>query len=255
MNLFVAADAPALPMFPGFGHVSHSGGQPFSLVKFRDFDAMPPAIAGDYYGLFSLKRTLCGRGQLPHTLTLASQDRFTLTADIGDVFTADAHFRCVGTGALAGPDLTALAQPRQGYHWLVGQPYFFEAEQTLLEHYAACHHVQDLMRFCADAVDTCLGPQFVTSFLKTRFMFRSPAVGSFETAPFFKMLDILECIALQFVKSGWVQRTGYQAGSLGFLLERLHSFLLTVQLEEMGLLNDPAIYGQQTIYLPEPPVN
>ena len=79
-------------------------------------------------------------------------------------------------------------------------------------------------------------------------MFPSPSVGTFEVLPFLKILDVLENIAFRFIENGYFKREGYQSKSISFLLERLHSFLLTVHLESVDLLNNPDIFGYQVIY-------
>jgi hypothetical protein len=248
LNLFVGSNRPGFEMFPGFAHACHGADAGFELMKFHDLDLMPEAVSAEYYWLFSLKRTLHGMGRLPETITIASDRKFTLNCESGQRFANDAYHRYLSRADIEANALAQMTQPRPGYRWLVGQALFFDNNANTLENYHACHHISDLLRFSADAADMFLTPEAVDAFLHMKFLIPSPAVGSFEVGPFFKMLDLLENIAFRYCQNGWVRRGGYQGRNVSFLLQRLHSFLLTLHLESSGLLYQPLIYGSQTVH-------
>ena len=248
LNFIVGSSPSEFEIFPGFLHASHDANAGFELMKFHDLDLIPEAISSEYYWLFSLKRTLCGIGRLPETITIASDQKFTLNSELGNRFINDPYYRYMTREAIESNELSAMTQPRPGYHWLVGQALFFDNNANMLENYHACHHISDLLRFSADAADMFLAPAAVDAFLHMKFLIPSPAIGSFETVPFFKILDLLENIAFKYCQSGWIKRSGYQGKNVTFLLQRLHSFLLTLHLEGAGLLYDPLIFGSQTLH-------
>jgi len=248
LNLFVGSKPPAFEKFAGFAYASHGPEADFELMKFNDLDLIPESVSAEYYWLFSLKRTLHGMGQLPETITIAYDRKFTLSSEIGGRFVNDNYYRCLNREAIEASPMAHLTQPREGSNWLIGQALFFDRNFNTLENYHACHHIGDLLRFSADAADLCLTPNSVANFLNMKFLIPSPAVGSFEVAPLFKILDLLENIVFKYCNNGWVRRSGYQGKNVAFLLERLHSFLLTMHLDSAGLLYEPLIFGSQTVH-------
>lgn len=246
-KFLIGNSSPDVQTLTDFQCISHVDGESFPLIKFHDLDRILPIISGEYYWLFTLKRTLYGMGFLPRSITVALSDMFTLSSDIGHSFSNTEHYKFLRREDIEKANISYLTAPHTGYNWLIGQPMFFGESNTIIENYRDCHHLGDLLRFSADAIDSSLSPDYILAFLKSDFIFPYPSVGTFETKPFFRILDILENIAFRFLARGWERRDGYQQKNVRFLLERLHSFLLTVHLESAGLLNNQHIYGYKTI--------
>jgi hypothetical protein len=230
-----------------FRYVSHRDDDSFRLIRFNDLDNLSSSISGEYYWLFTLKRTLYSMGYLPKSITVALSDMFTLNSDIGRCFSNNDHYKYLTHQDIEKTNLNSLTCPKIGYDWLIGQPLFFGNNNTLVDQYRECHYLDDLLRFVADSIEVSLNQEYVLPFLKSEFIFPYPGIGTFETKPFFRILDLLENIAFRYIYGGWKKRTGYQQMNIRFLLERLHSFLLTVHLEKIGLLNNENIFGYKTI--------
>lgn len=235
----------ALPQ--GFLFASHGGKSDFELMRFSDLDAIQPEWAGEYYWLFSLKRTLCSMGNLPKQITVAFEERFVFNEPLGHPFRNNPHYHVVTEMETEGVQSDRLIFSRAGEAWLLGQPLFFGGDMTLLENYHRCHHLYDLLHFSTTAMKFNLPEEYLFNFLSAKFIFPYSSVGTFEVEPFFKILDVLENVAVGYSRNGWIRRDGYQGKNMRFLLERLHSFLLTVHLEQQGVLNKPEIYGFHTI--------
>ena len=248
LKIFIGSNLPDLNIFQEFDYVSHDQGRAFNLVKFHDLDIIPELISDEYYWLFSLRRTLYGMGVLPKTITISHTGKFVINNDLGRVLPNENYLKYVTSEDVRSADFSLMMSSRTGSPWLIGQPFFFGGGITVLEQYNACHPVRDLLRFSSEAIDAGLPQDYVLNFLKSEFMFPSPSVGTFEVLPFLKILDVLENIAFRFIENGYLKREGYQSKSVCFLLERLHSFLLTVHLESVDLLNNPDIFGYQVIY-------
>lgn len=248
LKLFVGDRPPGFDVFPDFEYASHQNGKGFELVKFHDLDEIASIFSGEYYWLFSLRRTLYGMGNLPEIITIAHPRRFVLNAPFGRDFENTNHYKFLTSDDIREMNHLALMTPNAGCRWLIGQPFFFGNGDSVLDDGHASHCVDDLLRFSVAAIDFGLSSDVVFNLLKSKFVFPSPSVGTFEVKPFLRILDILENVAFKFFRDGVVRSAGRRPGRLGFLLTRLHGFLLTAHLEEIGVLNDSEIFGYQTIH-------
>jgi hypothetical protein len=98
---------------------------------------------------------------------------------------------------------------------------------TLAAQYAKFHVAADFARFClslpsVDGFDLSR----CASFASHRFLVPSPALGIFSVATFLRQMSILRQAWAAFHEQYYIPREGYQRRVGGFLLERLHSFLL-----------------------------
>lgn len=97
----------------------------------------------------------------------------------------------------------------------------------MLEHYATAHVIEDMMYFCAFLVEAkLLSPIEAAEFLREGVLIPSSSVGVFLKKTFTDLVDVLRVAAEFRYSRNFVAREGYQRRNIGFLLERLESFLI-----------------------------
>ena len=130
-----------------------------------------------------------------------------------------------------------------------------------LKHYASAHHVEDMLRFAAEAVELgVLHSREVELFFDERVFFMGGVeLGVFPADFWLKSIADIEAVAWACVQRYQVKREGYQSRAWAFCAERLGSYLLVRYLRSIcggdnfdqftGQLN-LITRGDQTLYVP-----
>ncbi|WP_156660805.1 hypothetical protein [Mycobacterium sp. 852002-10029_SCH5224772] len=148
------------------------------------------------------------------------------------------------------PELTVFT-PRVGREFLVAQPKYFK--KSIIGQYAACHHRQDILDYASLAVEMgVLDSDSASEFLASRhFIPGGVELGIYPVDWLTKALSSIESISRQFLNRyhNRVEKYDtYQVRAVGFLSERLGSFLLIRQLTEFYSNKIPAeIFGYMSV--------
>lgn len=103
----------------------------------------------------------------------------------------------------------------------------FDFGESISSNYARVHIIEDLVMFTAAcAKSQALNQVDIRSFATLRGIIPSPAVCYIQVDLFIKIVDILKSVWDHYYPHYQLVRTGYQRRVAGYLLERLHSFLL-----------------------------
>jgi hypothetical protein len=109
---------------------------------------------------------------------------------------------------------------------------------TVLAQYNEAHHIEDLLRFTADAI-ACeeISELDANLFLHmNKLIVSGIGLGVFPTVNFIKHMEKLEKIINFHYTNKWKKRSdSYQCRNLGFCLERMSSYLLFKELSELGI--------------------
>lgn len=141
--------------------------------------------------------------------------RAASAADAVTVFPAPAELVRLGSNVLIGP----AARVRSVAH-----------------QYGRHHLVEDFAAFCAALGSLkAYPPQRLARFIASRALFPSPSIGLFPVDLFRKHVKELREAWQAFAGDYYVPRDGYQRRVGGFLLERLHGFLLAEMMESGSL--------------------
>ena len=164
---------------------------------------------------------------------------------------------------LARQSFDSMLDPGSG-ELLIGKTCGFLADGQsagYLKHYARAHHVEDMLRFAAEAVELgVLHSNEVELFFDERVFFMGGVeLGVFPADFWLKSIADIEAVAWACVQRYQVKREGYQSRAWAFCAERLGSYLLLRYLRAvcggdnfeqfMGQLN-LITRGDQTQYVP-----
>lgn len=104
---------------------------------------------------------------------------------------------------------------------------------NLLNLYSETHVLEDLLLFTNFLLDQKIfDKKLALDFLNSEYLIPACNIGLFSITNFKKIYSILEKAANFIYSSSFNLRTGYQRRSLGFLLERLHSFLILKYMQD-----------------------
>lgn len=103
----------------------------------------------------------------------------------------------------------------------------FDFGESISSNYARVHVIDDLVMFAAACAESgALDKADIKSFATLRGIIPSPAVCCVHVDVFMKIIGILKTVWKAYSPDYQIARTGYQRRVAGYLLERLHSFLL-----------------------------
>lgn len=103
----------------------------------------------------------------------------------------------------------------------------FDFGESISSNYARVHVIDDLVMFAAACAESgALDKADIKSFATLRGIIPSPAVCCVHVDVFVKIIGILKAVWMAYSPEYQIARTGYQRRVAGYLLERLHSFLL-----------------------------
>ncbi len=117
--------------------------------------------------------------------------------------------------------------------------------KSLVHQYAVHHYVEDICAFCSALTYIKeFDPLRIARFINCPVIFPAPSLGLVDSEIFQDQMKTLRETWNIFAANYYQARSGYQRRVGGFLLERLHSFLMTEQLEKA---NYNAVRGYQII--------
>lgn len=126
----------------------------------------------------------------------------------------------------------------------------FDFGESIAANYARVHVVDDLVMFAAAIADSgALSEQDIRSFATLRGIIPSPAVCYLHADLFVRIVGILRRVWESFHPHYRVERTGYQRRVAGYLLERLHSYLLCKWLMD-GTEPDIRVWHRYVVTVP-----
>lgn len=244
-NFIISHVRPQISFPPQFSFVTDVLTQPTDFrvdVSTLKDEGLSDRRIGEYMYLFALRREL--ENSSSKSITIAQYRRFVSSKPIGQVASNMSYARTVTSADLQGLDLESLLRPAQGF-WLIST--CARMQSSVIDQYAKHHIVRDWFRFLADAVDAgAIQNEEARQASLTQMLIPAPSNGVFPTQVLIKHLKILETAARAYIAGGFIEREEYQRRSLGFCLERLHSFLVLQEVLKAGLKIE-VVSGYQTI--------
>lgn len=182
-------------------------------------------ILSEYTQLFGLAEHLNRLSAPPAALYLFQYRKFAATR-AGSRTAADVPHAFAAT-----PDEAAALFPRtEELESLSGRVLTGTAlrlKRSIAHHYSMYHLVEDFAAFVAAcSVTEGFGQDRVARFINSPILFPAPSLCLIPTRLFGAMMGELMRVWQNFARHHLRERSGYQRRVGGFLLERLHSFLL-----------------------------
>ena len=188
------------------------------------------ASLAEYSQLFGLHDMVSSGDLVADDLYLFQYRKF-VSPNLGGAPSAAPWVRVLTTAETAAvfPDAEQLAA--HASRVAVGS--LFDFGESISANYARVHVIEDLVMFVAAcAASGALSQADIKSFATLRGIIPSPAVCYMHADLFVRVMDVLQRVWRHFCPHYHVARTGYQRRVAGYLLERLHSFLLCKWLME-----------------------
>lgn len=215
------------------------------LIRAQTSDQLPSNIASEYRYLFAIARQLKSM-DAPNikTIKVAHYRRLVVNRTIGQPSSNMPWTNVISPEEAEQLDASQLTDAVHA-DLLTAKPLNCG---TILRQYHSAHHCRDLLRFLSDAIDGyVIDDADACASLSMTALIPAPTVGCFPIDVFLDLIQTLERAALCYVSNGFIQRDAYQARSIGFCLERLHSFLLFKWLEKKGIRLEDATGCQVTV--------
>jgi predicted O-linked N-acetylglucosamine transferase (SPINDLY family) len=231
LRFFIGHKPPDFGLWPGFTYCSQKGGD-FVLPHDRELDELTSDVLSEYHSLFLLRRQLLAQGVSEGNITICQHRRFVLNLPLGDAAVNLPSSRTIEAPVAAALD-TALLAPREG-HFLIASP--MHLDHTVLDQFHLHHPLRDMLRFYSDLLDAkLLSAADVHSILTMKMLIPAPSCGTVTVQAFMEIYGLLEKCVAAWHAGGYQPREGYQRRITGFLLERLHGYLLICHLINAGL--------------------
>jgi len=199
-------------------------------------------ILGGAAGSFALKNWVVHQHPDATQVGICQYRKFLTRTRIG---TPAANYQVMDL--LPRPELRAeqladLMQPA-GRPFLIGQPGQFrvgEINYDVLYQYKDVHHVEDLLRFTAAAVEIgVLDKNEVHSFFAEKIFFPGGIeLGVFPAAFWVRNMTAMESVVRQCIRQFPTPRSGAQTRVWAFCMERLGSFMLLKHLRQTAVNGD-----------------
>ena len=233
--------------FPAFVTLVHLGqAQIDGRLNLRDlapeWESHHPVLGGTA-GAFALKNYLLRYRPDATRVGICQYRKFVSRERLSSV--ADVRYRSMDLVAKEGlpPQVFARALHPQDREFLISSPFSWgqhwkrARRMTYIEQYASAHHVEDLLRLTAAAVELgVLDKSEVRPFFdEDNFIPGGIELGVYPAQFWLRSISSIEAVIRECVRTHRAVRSGSQARSWAFCSERLGSFLL---LKHFGALGD-----------------
>jgi hypothetical protein len=244
LKILVGHKRPAFSLWQGWRFLGPNPEVPEDIVL---NDAPPEgrpddSLIGEYFFLFALARQL--RPAEGDTIAIGQYRRVVVNAPLGEPADNQPWTRIVGAEQAERLDMDLLTQPACG-GFLISS---LVRVDSVANQFALHHPLRDYFRFLADLVDEgVLDDGQIREAALLNLLVPAPSNGTFPAQVFVAIMTQLERAADAFMLRGYAPRTGYQRRILGFCLERLHSYLLLLELARRQIPFQAASGHQLTI--------
>lgn len=147
---------------------------------------------------------------------------------------------------------------RSGSGEMVNTVHRFPHER-ILGQYTIVHHLEDLLVFAKFLMkENILSPIDTAQFLLSDVIIPGSSIGVLSVENFRKIYSVLFKASTFINDPNYIMRTGYQRRNMGFMLERLNSYLLIKGINEGNIMprtglhmvvsDDPVISGEEDIF-------
>lgn len=186
--------------------------------------AVDGGVLAEYSQLFGLHDLLLSGDVVAEHLFLFQYRKFISTA-MGGVESVSSWIRVLMPDS--APSIFPSDAQLNAFSERLAVGSIFDFGESISSNYARVHVIEDLVMFAAACAESgALDQADIKSFATLRGIIPSPAVCCIHVDLFIKIINILKAVWNAYSPHYQIARTGYQRRVAGYLLERLHSFLL-----------------------------
>jgi len=125
------------------------------------------------------------------------------------------------------PALFPLQEQLDGFSGRLAVGSVFDFGESTSSNYALVHVIDDFVLFVAACTESgAVSNADIKSFVTLRGIIPSPSVCCVHVEIFMRIMEILKSVWFIYIRHYQIKREGYQRRVSGYLLERLHSYLL-----------------------------
>ncbi len=199
-----------------------------------EWDVFHPLL-GATAGSFAIRNFLKLHPEYDH-VAMCSYRKFMTREQIGEPIRSFPQNHGISLEKVAQHDLGKLLD-YSACDFLVSHPLRFNdwGIANLMHQYQQDHHIEDLLRFLAEAVsEQMLEPADVYELLSQKLLIPGGAeFGVYPVYFYLNAIDRLERIVAAYLKKFRIIRDGYQLRSISFCCERVGSYLLLKHLQDL----------------------
>ncbi|MEO7794580.1 MAG: hypothetical protein ABIV06_07375 [Thermoanaerobaculia bacterium] len=194
----------------------------------------------EYAQFFGLAERLAAGDVVADSLYLFQYRKF-LSFIQGPRRSTNIPYAFVAGAAAAGELMPSLDHLQASPERLLVGP-SFQCPGSVSDQYASYHLIEDFLGLIATCETLGILPgERLNAFRNGRFLLPSPTLCRIDASLLVELADSLDAVWRVFAAHFYVQRTGYQRRVGGFLLERLHGFLLRERLAAAGRIDQAAM--------------
>ena len=250
LKILVGHKRPAFQLWPGWKFLGPNPHGPDDIIldDLQRRNGQPDdGLIGEYFFLFALARQM--RPAEEDSITIGQYRRLVVNAPLGEPASNQPWTRTIGAKQTEQLDMDLLTRPARA-RFLISS---LVQVDSVANQFALHHPLRDFYRFLSDLVDEgILDDSQIRDAAMVNVFVPAPSNGAFPSKSFVAIMSQLEQAANSFMRCGYVPRDGYQRRIIGFCLERLHSYLLLLELARRQIPFD-AVSGHQ-LTIAEAPV-
>jgi hypothetical protein len=225
LKLFVGHKKPDFPIWDGFDFYELPSQEKRSTHGLFKHHLYNDKIYNEYASLFLINRQIQESKRVPEFITICQYRRFVFNKKIGQKSKLTPWCTVLTYDQLSKINVHELYLPRNDQSYLIGS---IINVPSIIDQYASAHFLRDILRFTSILIDLeILSDAAALNFLKFNLIIPAPSCGTFPANAFVNLFNIIENAAKGFWNNGYrPYGDEYQSRVMGFLLERLNSFLL-----------------------------
>ena len=246
LKFFIGHKEPEFPIWSDYKYFGpeNLSVEPQGMVE----DLLDHQLLNEYAFLFQLRRRLKSAINSAQLVTLCQYRRFLVRESLGTPSKSIPWARILKASDVLemGGNLPSLVGPDAGQDFQIGP--LIQVKESIVVQYAKHHHCRDILRFSADLVDANIFTNAeALEFLSQQVFVPTPSCGTFPIGFLIWALETIEKAAEVFINNGYqAYADPYQGRVMGFLLERLNSYLLLTYLKSAGI-DASALCGRMII--------
>jgi hypothetical protein len=248
-KFFIGHKMPDFPIWENFSFYQMPNFDDKASTSFFKSNSSNDKVFGEYASLFSIKNDLRRAAEGDTLITICQYRRFVFNRKLGRKSKTMPWCMVLSHEEIVNLNIKEEYLPLSKNSFLIGSPINIK---SIMEQYSEYHYIRDLLKFTSILIDLeLLTNTEALNFLNQQYVIPAPSCGTFPLAAFIEIFDLLELAANGFWNNGYRPYSDlYQCRVIGFLLERLNSFLLLSYVKNNSL-KIGELYGVTTLVLPK----